>query len=100
VEDGQGRRLGARRSAGLGRGLGRMLALVHGVGYLGEERLKTAGVGQEGTGGVQFPQRDRRSGGGRCASPRTGSPPLGPGCMTGRKRQCRVGHGPTPEAPG
>jgi len=38
-----------------------------------------AGVGQEGTGGPQFPQRDRRRD--RGASPRTGSPPLGPGCL-------------------
>src|SRR5262249_60710363 len=25
-----------------------------------------------------------------------GSPPLGPGCLTGTERQGRVGHGPTP----
>jgi hypothetical protein len=48
MEYGQGRRLGAWRPASLGLGRGRMLALLHGVGYFGEDRLKTAGVGQEG----------------------------------------------------
>jgi hypothetical protein len=53
--------------------------------------------GPRGAGGTQFPQRDRRSGcGRRCASPRAGSPPLGPGCSTGKGRQRGVGHGPKP----
>jgi hypothetical protein len=38
---------------------------------------------------MQFPQRDQRIDSDRCESPMTGSPPLGPGCMTGTKRQLR-----------
>jgi hypothetical protein len=47
MEYGQGRRLGAWRPASLGRG--RMLALLHGVGYLGEDRLKTSNVAFPGS---------------------------------------------------
>src|SRR5262249_19518976 len=50
---------------------------------------------KRGAGGMPFPQRDRRIDTYRYASPMTGSPPLGPGCMTGTRRQCGVGHGPT-----
>jgi hypothetical protein len=47
--------------------------------------------GPGGAGGVRFPQRDRRSGcGRRCASPRAGPPPLGPGRRTGKApARCR-----------
>ena len=46
-----------------------------------------------GMGGKQFPQRDQRTALRPCESPMTGSPPRGPGCMTGTKHQCHVGHG-------
>jgi hypothetical protein len=60
---------------------------------------KTAGVGQEGNRRLHSPQRDQRIDGYRCESPMTGSPPLGPGYMTGTKRQLVLGHGLTPAAP-
>ena len=36
----------------------RTLALAHGADYLVRMNGNKAGVGQEGTGGMQFPQRD------------------------------------------
>src|SRR5687768_1992917 len=45
---------------------------------------------------MHSPQRDQRRGGGRGESPMTGSPPLGPGFMTGTKHQLVLGHGPAP----
>ena len=55
-----------------------------------------AGVGQEGNRRLHSPQRDQRIDGYRCESPMTGSPPLGPGYMTGTKHQLVLGHGLTP----
>jgi hypothetical protein len=94
----QGRSLA--RAGRAGRGGRRLLASAHGVGYLvgvgGGNR-----PGPRGDSGHAVPPTGSTSGRGEPdASPMTRPPPLGPGCMTGTRRQCRVGHGPTPVAPG
>ncbi len=50
---------------------------------------------------IQSPQRDQRSGGLHCASPMTGSPPLGPGYKTGHAtpNRLRTATDPRPAAP-
>src|SRR5437762_10214689 len=48
---------------------------------------------------MQPPQRDQRLDGYQGASPRTGSPPLGPGSPTGTKHHHWNGHGPALDAP-
>jgi hypothetical protein len=82
------------RAGRAGRGGRRLLASAHGVGYLvgvgGGNR-----PGPRGDSGHAVSPTGSTSGRGEPdASPMTRSPPLGPGCMTGTKRQCRVGHGP------
>src|SRR5262249_16677450 len=68
VEDGHDRRWLARRSQPLWLELVQTLALAHGADYLVRMNRNKAGVGQEGTGGMQFPERDQRLGGRRCAA--------------------------------
>jgi hypothetical protein len=56
----------------------------------GREKESTRNA--RGTWNLQFPQRDQHGPSAVCESPMTGSPPRGPGYMTGTKHQCRLGH--------
>ena len=89
AKKGPDRRLRARRPRRLGSGFARTLALAHRVSYLVQVVGGQSARVKRGTGEMQFPQRDQRIGSCRCESPMAGSPPLGPGCITGRRRQCR-----------